>query len=152
MTAPNAAARLIRIERAQADDEAQVLALLDRCQLPDAGLHEHFGHALVARADHAVVGCVALELYPGAALLRSLAVQSACRDRDIGRRLTQAALELAREKGAARVYLLTETAVGFFARFGFVVIDRAAVDSAVQQSVEFVSACPASTPVMVLDL
>src|SRR2546426_9100157 len=47
------------------------------------------------------------------------------------------------------VYLLTETAGGFFPRFGFRAIPRDAVDPAVQRSVEFTSACPTSALVMV---
>jgi hypothetical protein len=50
------------------------------------------------------------------------------------------------------VYLLTETACGFFPRFGFHPTQRATVDSAVQQSVEFTSACSASTHVLVATL
>ena len=50
------------------------------------------------------------------------------------------------------VYLLTETASGFFPRFGFHPTHRAAVDLAVQQSVEFTSACPASMHVFVATL
>ena len=50
------------------------------------------------------------------------------------------------------VYLLTETAGGFFPRFGFRAIPRDAVDPAVQRSVELTSACPASALVMRLEL
>jgi hypothetical protein len=50
------------------------------------------------------------------------------------------------------VYLLTKTASGFFPRFGFHPTHRAAVDSAVQQSVEFTSACPDSAHVLVATL
>src|SRR5690242_9116425 len=46
----------------------------------------------------------------------------------------------------------TETASDFFPRFGFRPTQRAAVDSAVQKSVEFTSACPASTHVLVATL
>jgi hypothetical protein len=50
------------------------------------------------------------------------------------------------------VFLLTETAPAFFARFGFTDIDRARVPETIRQTVEFSSACPASARVMVLDL
>jgi len=52
----------------------------------------------------------------------------------------------------ATVYLLTETAAGFFPRFGFQPIQRAEVAPAVQQSIEFTSACPASAQPMRLVL
>jgi hypothetical protein len=42
--------------------------------------------------------------------------------------------------------------VPFFSRFGFAVVPRTAVDPAVQQSVEFTIACPASAVAMVREL
>ena len=93
-----------------------------------------------------------MELYGPAALLRSLAVTATRRGEGLGRRLTLAALALARRQGVDRVYLLTETAEGFFARFGFEPVERAAVDPAVKRSVEFTSACPASAVAMMLKI
>jgi amino-acid N-acetyltransferase len=81
-----------------------------------------------------------------------VAVDAAARGQGLGQRLTHAALDLARERGIRRVYLLTETADDFFGRFGFRLIDRADVDAAVRESVEFSSACPASARVMLLQL
>ncbi|MGH7319149.1 MAG: GNAT family N-acetyltransferase [Candidatus Rokuibacteriota bacterium] len=48
----------------------------------------------------------AIELYDGAALLRSVAVEAERRGEGLGQNLTRAALELARERGAKTVYLL----------------------------------------------
>ncbi len=104
---------------------------------------------MIARDGDEVVGSAALEPYGAAALLRSVAVDARLRGEGLGQRLTRAALDLARDRGVATVYLLTETAADFFARFGFHAIDRSAVDAAVQQSVEFTSACPASAQVLV---
>ena len=50
------------------------------------------------------------------------------------------------------MYLLTTTAERYFARFGFVQIARDDVPGAVQQSVEFREACPASAVVMRTEL
>jgi amino-acid N-acetyltransferase len=103
----------------------------------------------VARDGDAVVGSAALEVYGGAALLRSVAVDPARRGQGLGQRLTRTALDVARQQGIATVYLLTETAGDFFPRFGFRPTERAAVEPAVQQSVEFTSACPAGAQVLV---
>ena len=96
----------------------------------------------------AVVGCVALEVYPEAALLRSLIVSAGERGRGLGERLTAEALRMARERGAREVYLLTETAREFFPRFGFAVADRAVAPASLRGSAEFRSACPASAVLM----
>ena len=133
-------------------DLKPVLTLLAKNGLPDAGFADHSATALVAREDRIVVGSVALELHGPAALLRSLAVTATRRGEGLGRRLTLAALALARRQGVDRVYLLTETAEGFFARFGFEPVERAAVDPAVKRSVEFTSACPASAVAMMLKI
>ncbi len=129
-----------------------ILALLDASRLPRAGIEDHVASTLVARRDSGVVGTVALELYGGAALLRSVAVATALRGQGVGVALTMAALELARQHGVRSVYLLTETASGFFPRFGFHAISRAEVDVAVRASTEFTTACPKSAMVMVKQL
>lgn len=99
-----------------------------------------------------MVGCAALELYGDAALLRSLAVTPSQRGHGLGQRLTQVALDLARQCGVSAVYLLTETAADFFPRFGFQPIPRDAVPPSVQLSIEFTEACPVSAQVMALRL
>jgi amino-acid N-acetyltransferase len=129
-----------------------VLVLLERAGLPPDGLSDHLATTLVARDASSIVGSAALELYGDAALLRSVAVDETWRGRGVGQQLTRAALDLARRHGVDTVYLLTETASDFFPRFGFQLIARADVAPAVQQSVEFTSACPASAAVLALDL
>ena len=66
----------------------------------------------------------------------------------MGHHLTEAALNLARTRGADTVFLLTTTAEKFFPRFGFEPISREDVPASVQASIEFQSACPASAVVM----
>ena len=133
-------------------DLIPVLRLLAQSGLPDAGFANHLATALVARKDQRVIGSVALELYAQSALLRSLAVSDSFQRQGLGQQLIQAALALARSHHVEQVYLLTETAEVFFSRFGFQPVDRAIVDPAVQQSVEFTSACPASAVAMMLKI
>jgi amino-acid N-acetyltransferase len=140
------------IDTARDSELPAVLALLERAGLPPDGLRDHMPTMLVARDATSIVGNAALELYGNAALLRSVAVDQAWRGHGVGQQLTRAALDLARQHGVDTVYLLTETATDFFPRFGFQPIARAAVAPAVQQSVEFRSACPVSAAVLALDL
>ena len=130
-----------------ADLEA-VAELLRESRLPLDGLEDAFPAAIVATRGGRIVGCVALQLCGRAALLRSLAVSPDERGRGVGAALTMKALAAARTLGARDVYLLTETARDFFPRFGFAVEDRAGAPAAVQSSVEFRSACPASALMM----
>lgn len=142
---------MVTIEAASPADLPAVLALLRHCGLPIDGLSEHLGTTLIARDKGAIVGSAALEIYDGAALLRSVAVAQAQRQTGLGQRIVRNALELARQNGIQQVFLLTETAENFFPRFGFRPIDRSAVPFSVQQSIEFTSACPSSARVLALD-
>jgi amino-acid N-acetyltransferase len=129
-----------------------MLDLLKQNGLPPDGLESHIETTLVAVEDGRLVGSAALELYQGSALLRSVAVDAPRRGTGLGHRLTLAALDLARRRGVKSVYLLTETAADFFPRFGFKPVPRESVEPAVQQSVEFTKACPASALAMKREL
>lgn len=142
----------VAIASAAREDLPVVLDLLRRCNLPQAGLEQHLATTLVAREGVRVVGCAALELYDGAALLRSVAVEPSSRGLGLGAQLTNAALDLARSHGVTALYLLTESASEFFPRFGFRIIPRPEVDPAVQRSVEFTGACPESALALRADL
>lgn len=140
----------IEVELAGPADLASVHELLQECGLPRTGLCQGVGTLLlVVRDGGRVVGCGALELYGSSALLRSLAVAPAWRGRGVGRAVSERALELARRLEQTQVYLLTQTAEGFFARLGFRATARDAVPAPVARSVEFTSVCPASAVCMV---
>ena len=140
------------IAAATSADLPALLELLGQSALPTAGLAHHLDTTLVAHEAGHVVGSAALELYGTTALLRSVAVAPGLRGRGLGQELTRHALALARRRKIRTVYLLTETAGGFFPRFGFRAISRDAVDPAVQRSVEFTSACPTSALAMAAEL
>jgi amino-acid N-acetyltransferase len=141
------------IEKAEPADLAPILALLADNGLPADGLADCLPSTLVARQADGFIGCVALEVYGQAALLRSLAVREAWRGRGLGQKLVDQALVMARGRQIVTIYLLTETAVPFFARhFTFVAINRAEVDLDVRASVEFTTACPDTAQAMMLRL
>jgi len=134
---------------ARPEDATAVLRLLEANHLPTEGLSHHWQTTIVAReADDRVVGSVALEVYPDGSLLRSVAVDPDMQGRGLGRDLVSAALDLATQRNAPALYLLTTTADAYFPKFGFSRITRSEVPPGVQQSVEFTSACPASAVVM----
>ena len=128
------------IEAAQDGDLPDVRTLLERLNLPLAGVDDHLHTMLVAREDGHVVGTAALELYADGALLRSVAVDPGRQGRQLGHELTEAALRLAGDHGADTVFLLTTTAERFFPKFGFEPIARDDVPASVRASVEFQSA------------
>jgi len=142
----------IIIDAAQETDLPAILALLEKSGLPQDGLSDYMATTLVAREDHTIVGSAALELYGTVALLRSVAVADPLRGQGLGQQLTKEALKLAEQHGVTLVYLLTETASGFFPRFGFRPIPRSEVAPAIHFSTEWTTACPETAQAMVANL
>ncbi len=136
------------VEPARAADLEAVLSLLRDNALPVDGLSDHLATTLVVRDGGRIVGSAALEVYGDGALLRSVAVAPHLQRSGLGRTLTDAAIDLARQRRLPALFLLTTTADGYFPRFGFERIERSQVPATVQASVEFTSACPASAIVM----
>ncbi|MBB3084779.1 GNAT family N-acetyltransferase [Geodermatophilus sabuli] len=134
------------VRKATPADLAVISDLLAAAGLPLAGLH-NAAHVLVADAAGTLAGTVALERHGSgdatAFLLRSVAVAPAWRGRGVGATLTAAALALVDDVGAP-VGLLTETAAGYFPRFGFTPVDRDQLPAALSASAELRGACPAS--------
>jgi amino-acid N-acetyltransferase len=139
---------MIDITRADAGDLATIHALLTGDGLPTDGLADHVATAFVARDAGRIVGAAGLEVYEDGALLRSVVVDRAFRGSGVGRRLVDAVEELARARQVPALYLLTTTAADYFPKLGFGAISRESVPVGVRQSVEFVSACPASAAVL----
>jgi amino-acid N-acetyltransferase len=99
------------------------------------------------------MGAVALERSSeNEALLRSLVIVPASRGRGFGQQLVARVETDSRQAGIHRLILLTETAKSFFERLGYAVIDRQSVGSAVKESAEFRSLCPASAVCMAKSL
>ncbi|HEX6405703.1 MAG TPA: arsenic resistance N-acetyltransferase ArsN2 [Gemmatimonadales bacterium] len=138
----------VELRTASSTELEAVVDLLNRSGLPTAGVADNFSQFLVAEADGRLVGVVGLELYGQSALLRSAAVEEGWRGSGVGRVLVERALDLARDRGIADVYLLTTTAEHYFPKFGFVCVRRDEVAQDVRSSVEFQTSCPASATAM----
>jgi len=136
----------VRVREAAPADLPAVHDLVAAAGLPLDGLDDA-AHVLVAERAGGVVGVVALERHGNDGrpvfLLRSAAVDAAERERGIGAALVSAALALV-DEARGEVALLTETAAGYFPRFGFAAVDRGALPAALAASAELRGACPAS--------
>jgi len=154
MTGPvSATPATLRVRVAGRSDLPGVLAMLAAAGLPGDGLDDAW-RVWVADLAGRACGAVAVERYaaadaPGGAvfLLRSLVVVPELRGGGLGRRLVETALaeaDTAATGMPAVVGLLTETAHGYFDRFGFAAVDREALPSQMAGSVELTGACPAT--------
>lgn len=131
-------------------DLPRVQALLAANKLPLEGLEDCLECFVVAEHEGALVGVAGTERCGEGeyALLRSVAVADAWKGKGLGRALVVRAIADAEARGARALYLLTTTAEHYFPSFGFRQTERSAVPAAVQATVEFASACPASAVVM----
>jgi amino-acid N-acetyltransferase len=119
-----------------------------RALVRDAGLpldgFDEADRVLVAERGGRVIGVAALEEHRDeegpAFLLRSVAVAPGARGEAVGAALVRTALRSVEQHGAP-VALLTETAAGWFPRFGFRAIDRSELPSALDASKELQGAC-----------
>ena len=145
---PAPASRGVEVRAATRADYPAVRELLEGASLPIAGVPLELTDFLVADNGERIVGAIGLERYGEAALLRSAVVDPAARGGGIGNALVQRLLDEGRDHGIREIYLLTTTAEHYFPRFGFVGIAQDKVPTAVQTSIEFREACPASAVVM----
>ncbi|WP_205509921.1 arsenic resistance N-acetyltransferase ArsN2 [Longitalea arenae] len=136
------------IVKASDNHRPLVIALLQAEKLPVENLPTSLDNFFVARHNNKVVGAIGLELYGDYALLRSMVVSTAYRNNNIASRLVEQVEAYGRSLGITSIYLLTETAPGYFEKKGYQKINRDEVPAAVQLSSEFGHVCPVSAIVM----
>jgi amino-acid N-acetyltransferase len=122
---------LMRIERSSAADVDAVERLLRAANLPLDGAAVALALGVVAREGDDVIAAAAIERYGDAGLLRSVVVAGDRRGEGVGRKVVTAAESLARDAGIHDLYLLTETAVDWFPRLGYEVVERPLAEAAV---------------------
>lgn len=110
-------APLLRLARR--DDVPGLSELIRSENFPVIEIEECLDSFWVVEDRGQIVGCAGIERYGDTAVLRSVVVGPSLRGTGLGVRMTQAALDWARQDGAKTCFLFTFNADGFFARFGF---------------------------------
>ena len=139
-----------KVRSARIEDRMHLSALLEDSGLSAFGLTDALSDVLVAEQGGKLVGMAGFERYGDRVLVRSVAVRTTHRSGGIGRALISELLDRARDQGASRAYLLTETAERFFSRLGFEQVPRSSIPAAVLTSPHVVAACPESCTCMAL--
>lgn len=144
----------VHLRNAVPDDLDGARSLLSALDLPVEGLGDQFarGYVVAVAGAGAVVGLGGVEVYGENGLLRSVAVARSCQGSSIGRAIVEDRIAWARRLGLDSLYLLTETAPGFFERLGFRRVTRASFPQAVQASSECSQLCPDTAVAMALAL
>ncbi len=133
---------------ARTADLAAIEQLLTASGLPLAGVAEALPNFTIAESGSALVGVAGLEVCRENALLRSVAVVPEWRSRGLGRALVTRVIADAEAGGIPALYLLTTSAERYFPSFGFEVVAREDVPTAVRETKEFQGECPASATAM----
>ena len=123
------------------------LDLLKKNNLPTEDISEATS-MFVVEEQNTVTGTIALEYTGPDGLLRSLAVAEDHRQNGVGGELVSFIEAYAVRQGIQQLYLLTTTAEKFFAKRGYVVVERSAVSPFIENSSEFASVCPSTAVVM----
>lgn len=101
-----------------------------------------------AEDNGALVDVIGIEHAGDIGLLRSLAVSKSYQGSGIAKQLCDLVFDYAKTGGVTQIYLLTETAAGFFERMGFREVARGRVPDSLRATAQFSALCPESATVM----
>lgn len=144
----------LKIERVMVSDHAAIFVLLQKVGLPPDGIEDHLKDFLIIRHPEAaagpefLIGSIGIEVYGDSALLRSLAIHPDYQGRGLGTKLINGVIEVAKNRGITRLFLLTDTAEEYFKKKGFINVNRDQVPIDMKQSVEFTNLCNSSPSLM----
>ena len=144
--------REFRCEPLSAHALAAAGAVLTAARLPVDDFAAEGVKLFAFRQAGDIVGYGGFERYGEDALVRSIVVVPDRRRSGLGRRIVGDVLAQARKEGAERAYLLTIDAQDYFARLGFVVVDRASAPVSILATRQAASLCPLSAAMMMKSL
>ena len=136
----------VSITRATAADIDRIESMLREAGLPIAGVRPIIEDFLVIRDGEKdrIVAAGVIEWHAGDGLIRSVVVDPERQGQGLGQALVSALMA----STPADLYLLTESATGFFRGLGFESIERDAAPAALRQSEEFRCLCGESAAFM----
>jgi amino-acid N-acetyltransferase len=137
-----------RVRTATPADAARIIALLQANDLPASDLADCQPEFVVIEDGDELIGTGGLQIFGGAALVRSVAIAKDRQNAGLGSSLLGELERHASARGIRELVLLTQTAEQFFTRHGYARVERASVPRSIQTTAEFRSLCPASAVCM----
>jgi amino-acid N-acetyltransferase len=141
-----------QVRTATQADSARIIALLQANDLPTSDLAECRPEFVVIEDGAELVGTGGVQIFGDAALVRSVAIAAGRQKTGLGSSLLVELERHASALGVRQLVLLTQTAEQFFARYGYVRVERASVPPPIQTTAEFRSLCPSSAVCMAKQL
>jgi len=143
---------MLKSRKANKSDLKMVNQILKDANLPFEDCSQHIENFFVIENNEKIVAIAGLEIYAKIALLRSVVVTSNYRGQGIGKKIVEVMKNNALNLGIHTLYLLTESASGYFIKLDFKRKSRNDVPLAIQKSTQFSKLCPSSAIVMYLDI
>ncbi len=135
--------------RAAEDKDIQhIRELLDSLGLPSADVDGRTQRFFVAESAEELAGVGGIETLGCIGLIRSIAVAPRHRGRGVAANLYRLLEKHARDSGIGTLYLLTETAQGYFRSHGFSVQERETIPIPMKETNQFSRLCSSSATVM----
>lgn len=143
---------MISFKKLDLTNQQDVLNILIQSRLPYEDIDLNVHHMIGAFDKDQLKGIAGLELYGNYALVRSVAVDARRQQKGLGSSLIHEVIKYSKTLNLSKLYLLTETAEGFFTKHGFSKTERGVVPQEVLNSKEFKHICPASAVCMMRQL
>ncbi len=129
-------------------DDLGLWEALNHEKLPTNDLAEPGRRFFRIEQNGMLVGYGGYETAGAYALLRSIAIAPNAKGRGVGTAVVTALIDEARQEGLCDIWLLTQTAVAFFGKLGFVSSDRADAPAEILATRQATGLCPASATLM----
>lgn len=139
-----------RVDRMET--QTKISEMLSAENLPVDDLNEDGVDLFCQCENERPLAAIGIERHGASGLLRSLVVAKTERGQGLADRLVNDLEDQGRKEGLEALYLLTETASGFFERLGYQYVDRDKAPSSIKSTRQFSSLYPASARLMMKTL
>ncbi|MCU7844243.1 MAG: GNAT family N-acetyltransferase [Candidatus Thiodiazotropha sp. (ex Monitilora ramsayi)] len=137
---------------ATSSDLVGIERLLRACRLPSDDIADHVQNFVIVEVADEIIGVGGLQVCGREGLIRSIVIAQDYRERGVAEKLYRILEECARSIRIDALYLLTESAEGYFSRLGFTTIERGDVPRSITETQQYQTLCPSSAKVMIRKL
>lgn len=134
--------------KATVADLAAIKILLNSSKLPSSDCDEHIENFIVAEDRGKIIGTGGFEICGSNGLIRSIVITPEYRENGIAKKIYQQIENETSRLGINTLYLLTESAIGYFKKLGFMIKKRSETPRAIMQTKQFKELCPSSVAIM----
>lgn len=127
---------------------SKLIQLLDHFNLITHDIDFNNQYFICMHVEKRITAIGGLEFYFPFALVRSVAVYPEYQGNGYAGMICDALCRHAQRKNIRELYLLTETAEGFFSRHGFIRVDRSTVPRTIKTTGQYSTLCPDNAVVM----